>query len=251
MARRPGTVIRRPDFGRLAADYDRVRPVDDNWLEVYSIVFREADLRGRRVLDCGCGTGRLVARLAADGVPVTGIDAERRMLEAARERVPVDVRLEHGSAEGLPFEDGAFDASVMWLVCHLVDRQAAFGEARRVLTDDGRLAVVTFDPSHFDRFWLNAYFPSLERVDRARFPTEGRLRDELLGAKFETVRFVRCSQRATLGREDALERIAKRHISTFDLLDPEEVEAGRRRAHAELPAVVEYQLEWLIAIAQR
>ena len=29
-----------PDFGRLAADYDRVRPVDDNWHEVFELVVR-------------------------------------------------------------------------------------------------------------------------------------------------------------------------------------------------------------------
>src|SRR4029450_9061768 len=53
------SVTATPDFGRLAADYDRVRPVDENWLEVFELVVREGDLRGRRVLDCGLGTGGL------------------------------------------------------------------------------------------------------------------------------------------------------------------------------------------------
>src|SRR5205823_10797630 len=57
-----------PDFGRLAPVYDRIRPVDENWWEVFEVVVREGDLRGRRVLDLGCGTGRLSGALADRGL---------------------------------------------------------------------------------------------------------------------------------------------------------------------------------------
>jgi SAM-dependent methyltransferase len=245
-------VIPSPDFGRLAADYDRVRPVDENWQEVFRLVVAEADLRGRRVLDCGCGTGRLARALAESALAkVWGVDPEPRMLDVARSRLPESIGLKEGRAEELPFRDGWFDRAVLWLVCHLIDREAAFPELRRVLTPGGRLAVVTFDPVHFDRFWLNELFPSLEPIDRARFPTQGRLETELAAAGFAGVRFARLSQRATLARDEALERIRSRHISTFDLLDPDEVRAGTERAMEELPATVEYALEWLIAVAER
>ena len=63
--------------------------------------------------------------------------------------------------------------------------------------------------------------------------------------------FDRVSQRAELTRENALERIRARHISTFDLLDDEEVRAGTEKAAAELPPVLQYQVEWLVAVAYR
>ncbi len=241
-----------PDFGRLAPEYDRVRPVDDNWREVFQLVVREGDIRGRRVLDCGCGTGRLSQALAeSEASKVWGVDPEPEMLRVAAGNVPAAVGLKPGRAEDLPFRDGWFERAVMWLVCHLVDRPAAFAELRRVLADEGRLVVVTFDPEHFGEFWLNRYFPSLEAIDRGRFPDAEQLSDELGQSGFDGVRFLRHSQRAAITREQAVERIEQRHISTFDLLEPDEVERGTQLALDQLPPTIEYAIEWLIAVAQR
>jgi SAM-dependent methyltransferase len=43
---------------------------------------------GARVLDAGCGTGRVAIRLAELGYDVTGVDLDESMLEVARERAP-------------------------------------------------------------------------------------------------------------------------------------------------------------------
>jgi ubiquinone/menaquinone biosynthesis C-methylase UbiE len=198
------------------------------------------------VLDIGCGTGRFLTQLA-EVAKAWGVDASPAMLEVAKTRTP-DAGLKLGSAEELPFRDGWFERAAMWLVAHLVDRPRAFAEARRVLTGDGRFAVATFDPSYFDGFWLNELFPSMEAADRERFPTASELEAALRGAGFE-VRLLRLSQRGTLDRVDALERIRGKHISTFDLISDEEYETGLARAERELPDSVDYRVEWLIAIA--
>jgi SAM-dependent methyltransferase len=200
------------------------------------------------VLDIGCGTGRFLAQLA----PVAkawGVDASPEMLEVARTRAGV-AGLKLGTAEQLPFKDGWFERATMWLVAHLVDRPRAFAEGRRVLAPDGRFAVATFDPSYFDAFWLNELFPSMERTDRERFPTGAELEHELRAAGFEP-RLLHLSQRGSLARADALERIRGKHISTFDLISDDEYEAGLARAERELPARVEYRVEWLVAVAVR
>jgi SAM-dependent methyltransferase len=200
------------------------------------------------VLDIGCGTGRFLAQLAAIA-KAWGVDASPEMLEVARTRAG-GAGLKLGRAEELPFKDGWFERATMWLVAHLVDRAHAFAEAARVLVPDGRFAVATFDPSYFDAFWLNELFPSMERADRERFPSADELAQELRAAGLEP-RLLRLSQRGSLAREDALERIRGKHISTFDLIDDDEYAAGLGRAERELPATVDYRVEWLIAVAVR
>ena len=207
---------------------------------------REGDLAGRRVLDVGCGTGRLLAALAERGARVWGIDPSPEMVAEAKRRGSAKV----ASAERMPFKDGWFERAVLWLSVHLVDRRRAFAELRRVLDVDGRTVIATFDPSHFDRFWLNEIFPSLMRIDRDRFPTEEQLTQELIANGLEP-RVVRLSQRAEIGREAALERIRGRYISTLELLAEEEYRAGLERAERELPADISYALEWLVVIAVR
>lgn len=238
-----------PDFGLVAGRYDELRPVDEQWEELFELLVREGGLVARRVLDIGCGTGALSAALAARGARVWGIDAEPAMLDVARVRIPAGVGLKEARAEALPFKDGWFDRAVMRLVIHLVDRPVALAEARRVLGREGRLVIATFDPVHFDRLWLNPFFPRVAEIDRVRCPTLAQLEPEALAAGFSAVRATRLSQVRSFPRADALERIRGRFISTLQLLDPDELADGLARAERELPERVESRLEWLVVVA--
>jgi len=211
---------------------------------------REGDLRGRRVLEVGTGTGRVAAALAERAyAKVWAVDASPEMLAVARRNVPRGVAFKEARAEALPFKDGWFERAVAMLVVHVLDRPRAFAELRRVLAQDGRLAIATFDPAHVRGYWLNEYFPSIATIDLARFAPAEVLTGELRAAGFAAVRTIRLNQRARIDRETALERIRGRHISTFDLIDETELEAGLNRATKELPDLVEYRTEWLVVAA--
>jgi SAM-dependent methyltransferase len=176
------------------------------------------------------------------------VDPSPEMLAVARGRAP-RVAFRSAAAERLPFKDAAFERAVATLVVHVLDGPRAFAEVRRVLRPDGRFVFATFDPAHMRGYWLNRYFPSMLAVDLARFSPSDVLRDELREAGFAEARVLRHSQTKTVDRETALLRIRGRHISTFDLLDEEEIEAGLAQAEADLPERVEYRLEWLVVVA--
>jgi len=240
-----------PDFGARAAVYDALRPQDAPWWERFDALVRLGELRGRRVLDVGCGTGALAAALAdRAGAKVWGVEPSAEMREVARARLPRTVGVRAGTAEALPFRDGWFDAVVFSLVVHLIDRPRAFVEAARVLRPGGSVAVGTFAHEHFDTYWAARFFPSIGEIDRKRFPSGRRLEDELMSAGFLDVVAERLSSVHTITREHALERIRGRHISTFDLLDAQELRAGTHRAEAELPAELEVRLEQLVMAAR-
>lgn len=173
------------------------------------------------------------------------------MLARARATLGRRARLKRARAEELPFKDGWFERAVLRLVVHLLDRERAFRELSRVLARDGRLAVATFDPASFDGFWVTRIFPSIGRIDRERFPTARLLEDELEAAGFTVTSTRRLVQDARLRRDDALERIRGRFISTLRLLDEREFAEGVERAERELPGEIDDTRAWLVVVAER
>lgn len=247
-----GRAVRPSYFDTHAAIYDQLRPPGDAWQERFDALVRLGELRGQRVLDVGCGTGAVAAALAdRAAAKVWGVEASSEMLAVARARVPRGVGLKQGRAEELPFRDAWFDRVLYSLVIHLVDRPLALADAARVLVPGGRVVIATFAHEHFRRYWAARFFPSLAAVDLARFPSEGALTSELAAAGFDDIRCEHLSAREEIDRELALERLRGRHISTFDLLDPDEVRRGIEQAEQELPETVGVELEQLVVTARR
>jgi len=199
----------------------------------------------------GCGTGRLAVALAERGARVWGVDPSAAMLAQGRATAGRRVGFKQGRAEALPFKDGWFERAVLRLVVHLVDRPLALPELARVLAPAGRAAIATFVPEHFERYWLTAVFPEVAEIDRARFPTPATLTAELRDAGFGSVRARTLTQRIRLSRDDALERICGRYISTLRLLDDETLAAGLARAGRVLPEEIESVLEWAVLSAEK
>jgi SAM-dependent methyltransferase len=102
---------------------------------------------GQDALDVGCGSGALIAELAArlGADHVAGVDPSEPFVEAAQARVP-GTRIVVGSAESLPFADGEFDATLSQLVVNfLSDPEQGLREMNRVTRAGGVVAGCVWD----------------------------------------------------------------------------------------------------------
>jgi ubiquinone/menaquinone biosynthesis C-methylase UbiE len=100
--------------------------------------------RGARVLELGCGTGLILARVAEIAKRAVGIDLSAGMAQHARER-GLDVRI--GNLCELPFEDERFDLTYGFKVlAHVPDIDAALREAARVTRPGGHLLLEFYNP---------------------------------------------------------------------------------------------------------
>ena len=93
-----------------------------------------------RMLDCGCGTGAIVAHLAARGRAV-GVDLSAEAVRLAHTRGAAVARAE---LSALPFADGTFDAVTSFDVIYhrwVTDDAAAVREMVRVLRPGGLLLL--------------------------------------------------------------------------------------------------------------
>ncbi|HYQ69443.1 class I SAM-dependent methyltransferase [Actinophytocola sp.] len=104
---------------------------------------------GHRVLDIGCATANLLRTIGRQrpGVALVGLDPDPKALARARRkarRAGLDMRLDRGFAQELPYPDGSFDRVFSSLMLHHLEDTAKdqlLAEARRVLRPDGLLIV--------------------------------------------------------------------------------------------------------------
>jgi ubiquinone/menaquinone biosynthesis C-methylase UbiE len=106
---------------------------------------------GGRVLDVGCGTGRLLASLPPEFEP-TGVDVSEAMLDKARQQ---GLTVIPASGHSLPFADDSFDVVTTFAVLHHLiepDRvRATLREMARVVKPGG--AVVAWDHNPINPYW--------------------------------------------------------------------------------------------------
>ena len=106
------------------------------------------DLRGKRILDAGCGTGALAVEAARLGAQVVAIDLSPTLVDLARERIPADVShlVEFHSGDMLDKSLGHFDHVVaMDSIIHYQTDDAVHALAQLAERTSGSI-VFTFAP---------------------------------------------------------------------------------------------------------
>lgn len=134
-------------FDRIAEIYDETRKSRKDILDrAIDLIVEKVGLQaGARILDLGCGTGRVSFEFADKGFEVVGLDPSHKMLTEALKKAANrrgTVRLVQGDAQRLPFAKGVFDAALVVHVFHLVEGwRGAFSQAMDSLRDHGSLML--------------------------------------------------------------------------------------------------------------
>ena len=160
-------------FDAIAPDYDRLNhilsfDIDKGWRKK---AVKEITDKGHamEVLDVACGTGDFsiaIARTAAPGSHVTGLDLSEGMMKIGREKVASEglegiVSMEQGDCEQLGFPDCSFDrVSVAFGVRNFEHIDTGLEEMYRVLKKGGKLVILELSvPGNRIMQWIyNLYF---------------------------------------------------------------------------------------------
>ncbi|HEY9157857.1 class I SAM-dependent methyltransferase [Candidatus Binatus sp.] len=152
-------------------------------LEQQLIMRMAGPLKGRRILDVGCGDGALTLACWRRGASlVMGCDIDHRMIVSATaqaSRHKAEIGYTVGRTECLPFRDRSFDlVTAIALLAFVPEAQSAVGEMARVLRPGGHLVIgdlgkwSLWAASRRIRGWMGS-----ETWREARFRTASELRE--------------------------------------------------------------------------
>lgn len=147
------------------AAYNRIAPIYfSRWdrltkQEIYYLNLFLSLLKGKLIVDVGCGTGKDGAYFKKKGYEVIGIDLSDGMLRYAKLRIEVI----KGDFRNLPFDTSSIDG--IWSnssLVHIKEKSAVIEEWRRVLKTGGILAI-TIQNKIFPKYLLRQFQTTLER----------------------------------------------------------------------------------------
>lgn len=160
------------DYNRIAEHFSKTRA--HIWKDLNC--FDKFVERGDRVLDMGCGNGRLVELFKHKRIEYVGIDNSEKLIRQARKKLNTlgpriqdigKVRFVKGSALNLHFENNYFDKIFSIAVFHHIPsknfRLQFLKEAKRVLKPDGLLILTVWNlrQKKFLRYHLKYLFLKL------------------------------------------------------------------------------------------
>ena len=162
-----------------------------------------ADIKGKLVLDAGCGNGRYTYWAARLGGNVIGVDLGDGVESAARNTAHLStVQIVQGDIFNLPFRDHTFDIIFsIGVLMHTGNAHKATASLARTLMREGKLTVHLYGKGNILYEWVDAFLrkrttcmtiPELQRFTERAFRLQQRL--ERLSFAGVVNRFVRLDE---------------------------------------------------------
>ena len=108
------------------------------------------DVRGLRIADLGCGTGRHALSMARAGARVMAVDFSMGMMTQARAKLGAEIVqfIHHDLSRNLPFASRTFDRVTCCLVLeHIADLDQIIGEMARICRPEGSILLSDLHPA--------------------------------------------------------------------------------------------------------
>jgi len=221
----------RVDYDKIAPEYDKHRRLGGPYMPQLVELAREVGAGD--VLELGCGTANSTgAFLDAYPCRLIAVDPSEGMLGKARAKGLQGVEWVRGSATHIPLSGGSVQFVFgVFFIHHVGDVAGVARECARVL-GRGAVAFVTASTEFIKTHPMNRYFPSLARIDLARFRTGAEIEAALREAGFGRTRVGSYKAQPQPIDEAYVRKVAGKFISTYELIPAEEFESGLERLKA-------------------
>ncbi|MGC8497257.1 MAG: class I SAM-dependent methyltransferase [Thermoplasmata archaeon] len=220
------------DYDDLAHDFEDTRGKD----VPLKLIKRILDLQkidcSSKVLDLGCGTGRIAITMQLlTGAKITGLDNSTKMLEIAGKKYG-HVSWLKDDLDNLKFQDCCFDLILLvFVIHHLQNLESLLRKLKNMLGSNGSLIIVTVSREHIIN-WPKSLcldqFPRFIDIDLARFQDINALKILLEGIGYE-VNIESFNDETVYKKDDYIERVRKKYLSTLSVLNDKEFELGFRK----------------------
>ena len=165
------------------------------WNHDYRLTSRILKKRNvKKLIDIGCGNGAFLEmfhKLSPD-TKLAGLDLSHEMVLRSRERLP-EADITEGDAEGMPFEDGAFDAvSCHMSIHHHPHPERSVAEMYRILGNNGTVVINELTGPEWLRRFMNWCFTKWPTGDHAVY-SRAEMEEMLYAAGFRNI----CSRMIT------------------------------------------------------
>jgi len=180
-----------------------------------------ASLKGKKILDAGCGSGIYSTLLAQKGAVVTGVDISSKMIEIAKKELPGKVAVTYlvGDLYDLPVKDQEFDIIVCAYVLENVEKLApVFAEFNRVLKSKGNCVFSISHP-------LRANSKKIEKDGKQVWQVEDYFDRSLRHSDFGNGMIVPKYKRTL---EDYVTALSGAGFLVKKILEPQPIKAGQK-----------------------
>lgn len=104
-------------------------------------IFQFTSLSDKKVLEIGCGNGRITSFLVNKSKKLIAIEPDFKKIREAKDNIP-EVTFQIASGENLAFSNASLDLVIFTLSLHHQNSEFALAEAIRVLKAEGEILII-------------------------------------------------------------------------------------------------------------